>query len=906
MAVNIGPKIGIDGEAEYRKQINNIIQQTKTLKSEYDALSASFSKGSTSLKDNAEKHRILTEQIKVQKDRVSELQHMVEESAKKYGEADTKTLKWKEALNQANKELSEMQGELKTLPNNVELVGQKMETVGGKIKTAGDDLTNFGRAITPISAAAAAGLGAAAKTFMDFESGMSKVAAISGATGSDLDALTEKAKEMGATTKFSASESAEAFTYMAMAGWKTEQMLDGIGPIMSLAAASGEDLATTSDIVTDALTAFGLTAEDAGRFADVLAAASSNANTNVSMMGESFKYAAPIAGSLGYSIEDTAVALGLMANSGIKADMAGTSLRNMLNRMAKPTKESQAAMDRLGLSLSDADGNMYSLRDIMDQMRTSFSNINMPVEEFERQVSQLDSDLDDGIITEKEYQSELEELAKQAYGAEGAEKARAAAMLGGTRAMSAMLAIANASEEDYQKLTSAVDGSSESFAKLADGSVVPLNEALESGQEVIEKYNGTAEEMAKIMEDNAKGSWTEAKSALEGAGIAAGEVLAPYITQAANAVKDLANWFSQLDQSEQQTIVKAGAIVAAAGPVLTVGGKIISGLGSVVGGVGKVIGAFGKIGPALSSAGSTIATFFTADLGAAMSAGGAAAAGTAAATIAAETVTFFAGAEIGKKIGGYLFPNSKEIYDEYSGIKGTMLMLKDTALGVADVVKWGVEDAWKAARNAGTTFKERMKSDWSEMKTNAKTNWDGIKDSFRSATDSMKSTWDSTAQKFKNKYEEIKSGARSLVENLKAAFKFDWSLPKIKLPHFKISGEFSLNPPKVPSISVDWYSKAMQKGMKLDRATIFGAGKNGLMGGGEAGSEWIVGEGALMNMIRSAVRQVALPSGGGNTFTIGETNITINAAEGQDVMEIADAVDEIINARYKQAEAAWA
>ncbi|MBR2654685.1 MAG: phage tail tape measure protein [Lachnospiraceae bacterium] len=906
MGVNIGPKIGIDGEAEYRKQINNIIQQTKTLKSEYDALSASFSKGSTSLKDNAEKHRILTEQIKVQKDRVSELQHMVEESAKKYGEADTKTLKWKEALNQANKELNEMQGELKTLPNNVELVGQKMATVGGKIKTAGDDLTNFGRAITPVSAAAAAGLGAAAKSFMDFEAGMSKVAAISGATGSDLDALTEKAKEMGATTKFSASESAEAFTYMAMAGWKTEQMLDGIAPIMNLAAASGEDLATTSDIVTDALTAFGLKAEDAGRFADVLAAASSNANTNVAMMGESFKYAAPIAGSLGYSIEDTAVALGLMANSGIKADMAGTSLRNMLNRMAKPTKESQMAMDRLGLSLADANGNMYSLREIMEQMRASFSNINMPVEEFERQVSQLDSDLDDGIITEKEYQKELEELAKQAYGAEGAEKARAAAMLGGTRAMSAMLAIANASEEDYQKLTSAVDGSSQSFAKLADGSIVPLNEALKSGQEIIEQYNGTAEEMAKIMEDNAKGSWTEAKSALEGAGIAAGEVLAPYITQAANAVKDLANWFSELDESEQQTIVKAGAIVAAAGPVLTVGGKIVSGLGSMVTGAGNVVSAFGKMGPALSGAASSAASFFTADLGAAMSAGGAAAAGTAAATIGAEIVTFFAGAEIGKKIGGYLFPDSKEIYDEYSGIKGTMLMLKDTALGVADVVKWGVEDAWKAAGNAGTTFKERMKSDWSEMKTNAKTNWDGIKDSFRSATDSMKSTWDSTAQKFKNKYEEIKSGARSLVESLKAAFKFDWSLPKIKLPHFKISGEFSLNPPKVPSISVDWYSKAMQKGMKLDGATIFGAGKSGLMGGGEAGSEWIVGEGALMNMIRSAVRQVALPSGGGNTVTIGETNITINAAEGQDVMEIADAVDEIINARYKQAEAAWA
>ena len=182
--------------------------------------------------------------------------------------------------------------------------------------------------------------------------------------------------------------------------------------------------------------------------------------------------------------------------------------------MAKPTKESAMAMDRLHLSLEKDENGMYSLRDIMNQMRVSFKNINMPVEEFRKQVKDLDANLDDGIITEKEYEKELEEISKQAFGAEGAEKARAAAMLGGTRAMSAMLAIANASEEDYQKLTAAVDGSSQSFAKLADGSIVPLNEALASGQEIIEQYNGTAEEMARIMEDNAQGAWTEAKSAL--------------------------------------------------------------------------------------------------------------------------------------------------------------------------------------------------------------------------------------------------------------------------------------------------------------------------------------------------------------------------------------------------------
>lgn len=169
------------------------------------------------------------------------------------------------------------------------------------------------------------GLGVAAvKTAADFDSSMSQVAAISGAAGDDLQALRDKAREMGEKTKFSASEAADAMTYMAMAGWKSKDMISGIDGIMSLAAASGEDLATTSDIVTDALTAFGLSAKDSGHFADILAAASSNANTNVSMMGETFKYCAPIAGALGFSAEDTAEAIGLMANAGIKSSQAGT------------------------------------------------------------------------------------------------------------------------------------------------------------------------------------------------------------------------------------------------------------------------------------------------------------------------------------------------------------------------------------------------------------------------------------------------------------------------------------------------------------------------------------------------------------------------------------------------------
>ena len=210
---------------------------------------------------------------------------------------------------------------------------EKIDVVGGKMESAGNAIAGVGKKMS-IASTAVAGLGVAAvKTTADFDSAMSQVAAVSGATGDDLQALRDKAREMGEKTKFSASEAAEAMNYMAMAGWKTRDMLNGIDGIMNLAAASGEDLATTSDIVTDALTAFGLSAKDSGHFADILAAASSNANTNVSMMGETFKYCAPVAGALGYSAEDTAEAIGLMANAGIKSTQAGTALRSILTKL---------------------------------------------------------------------------------------------------------------------------------------------------------------------------------------------------------------------------------------------------------------------------------------------------------------------------------------------------------------------------------------------------------------------------------------------------------------------------------------------------------------------------------------------------------------------------------------------
>ena len=303
---------------------------------------------------------------------------------------------------------------------------QKIGATGEKLQTVGNKISSVGQKLLPVTGVVT-GLGTAAvKTAADFDSAMSKVAAVSGATGKDFDDLRSKAREMGAKTKFSATEAAEAMNYMAMAGWKTGDMLGGIEGVMNLAAASGEDLATTSDIVTDSLTAFGLKAEDSGHFADVLAAASANANTNVSMMGETFKYCAPVAGALGFSVEDTAEAIGLMGNAGIKASQAGTSLRSIMTNLTGDVKLSGAAIGDVTIATTNADGSMRSLSAILADCRVAF-----------------------GGMTE-------------------AEKANNAEALVGKNAMSGFLALMNAAPEDINKVSGAVNNCKDAAKNMAD------------------------------------------------------------------------------------------------------------------------------------------------------------------------------------------------------------------------------------------------------------------------------------------------------------------------------------------------------------------------------------------------------------------------------------------------------
>ena len=322
-----------------------------------------------------------------------------------------------------------------------------------------------------------------------FDATMSQVGAIAKADGEDLDALREKAIEMGAQTKFSASEAAQAMVYMGMAAWDTDQIIAGIPGVMALAAASGEDLATTSDIVTDSLTAFRLGAEDANHFADVLAAASTNSNTNVALMGETFKYVAPMAGTLKYSIEDTAIAIGLMANTGIKGSQAGTALRNILTNLAKPTDKLQAAMDALGISLSDEKGKSYNLMEMMQQLRKVFAEVTpYTKEQADAERERADALFASGEISKEEYENMMTRVDLYEGSLEQVQS-RIASTISGKYGLSGLLAIVNASDKDFQKLTNSIYAASDGI--------------------------GSAAEMEEKMMDNLSGSVTIFKSTLE-------------------------------------------------------------------------------------------------------------------------------------------------------------------------------------------------------------------------------------------------------------------------------------------------------------------------------------------------------------------------------------------------------
>ena len=464
--------------SQLKAEMQAASRAVKLANSEFKKATAGMDDWSGSADGLQAKIKQLNSTLEAQKKRIELANKEYEKTAEVYGENSAEADRAKISLNnyiaameKTEKELTQYEQELKDCEEGTGRFADATDDLDDATTQAADGFTVMKGALADLVAdgirlAINALKDLATETIsvgMNFESAMSKVGAVSGASAEEIDLLTQKAKEMGETTIFSATESAEAFNYMAMAGWKTEDMLNGIEGIMNLAAASGSDLATTSDIVTDALTAMGYGAEDAGRLADVMAAASSNANTNVEMMGQTFQYAAPIIGALGMNMEDAAVAIGLMANAGIKGEKSGTALRSILTRLSAPPKECAEAMDELGISLTDSNGKMKSMDEVMSDLRKAFSGL-----------------------------SETEQTA-------------AAKAIAGQEAMSGLLAIVNAAPADVDKLTDAVKNSAGAAENMANtmndnlgGALTLLKSNIEG--KMITVYENASDSIKKAVE----------------------------------------------------------------------------------------------------------------------------------------------------------------------------------------------------------------------------------------------------------------------------------------------------------------------------------------------------------------------------------------------------------------------
>ena len=473
--------------SQLKSAMQQAARQVKLANSEFKAATAGLDDWSKSAQGLRAKLTQLDSTLGAQKKQLSLLEKELELTTKEYGENSAAADRVRIAINnqktaiaKTEKEIKEYDKELKTAEKYGDNFTESLDDMNSAAEEVSDGFTVMKGVLANLVADGIRVAISAVKDFAketitagaSFEASMSKVGAISGASGEDMDKLTAKAKEMGEKTVFSASESAEAFTYMAMAGWKTEDMLNGIEGIMHLAAASGSDLATTSDIVTDALTAMGYSAGDAGRLADVMAAASANANTNVELMGATFQYAAPIIGALGMNMEDSAVAIGLMANAGIKGQKAGTALRSILSRLSTDAGASSKSLgalgtltEELGVQFYNTDGTVRDLNDILGEAREAWKGLSA-----EQQTS---------------------------YGK----------TIAGQEALSGWLAIMNAAPADIDKLTEAVNHA-----------------------------DGAAADMAATMNDNLQGQMTLLKSKMEGVQIQIYEKLAPALKTAVGEI----------------------------------------------------------------------------------------------------------------------------------------------------------------------------------------------------------------------------------------------------------------------------------------------------------------------------------------------------------------------------------
>lgn len=896
MPTNIGPKIGIEGEAEYRKSIQNIIQQQKTLKAEMEATSSAFDKNASAQEKNKAKAESLNKQIEVQKDRVEKLKSMVDQSAAKYGEADTKTLKWREALANATTELNQMETELAALNPDVDTFGDHMEHVaqtlddfGGKASALGDSWTS--NITQPLVSVGKASISA----FKEVDAGMDTLVTKTGATGDSLEGMGDIMKNIATTipTDFETAGAAvgEVSTRFEVTGDALEDLST---KFVKFAQLNNTDVSSSVDSVQAAMAAFNVDVSDTGAMLDTLNSVAQSTGVDVLKLADDMTTNATTLKEMGFSASDAATFLGNLDKNGIDASSTMNGLKRGLANATAEGKTMDQALDELQTTLLNADSNTEAYSAAIDLFGTKAGpQLAAALQEGRLSLDDLGTALTDNLgNVETTFDATLDPI-DQFQTTMNSVKILGADV-GNTLATIAVPAL--------QTLGDIVRGVAEKFENLD-----------EDQQQTIITIGLVAAAVGPVL--STIGSISTGIGGL----ITVGQTLFSGIGALSGAVGGI------------------GALLS--GPTLLIIGGVIAAIVAVV----AIVENWGAISEWFSGVWNSVTT-------AVSDAASAVAGWVSDKWDAIKTWTSDTWNSVTSAISDAWTNIKTGVSDALSSV-GTWVSdkwesIKSTTSTVWNGVKDSVSTAWSRIKTgvstAASSVATWVSDKWSAIKTNTSTTWQNIKDSVQAngggirgiiatATQTYQTLWSGAFNAIdsitggrlsaafqtvsrimgniktaiSDKINAAREAVHNAIERIKGFFHFNWSLPHLKLPHLSITGGFSITPPGVPHFSISWYRKAYDNPVMFRTPTVLGT-SSGMKGFGDgSGAEIVIGQGTMFAMIRGAVQEAILPSAGSSGASFGDINVVVNAAPGQDARELADVVAEQIISQIQRRRAVF-